>query len=305
MGRGSYTAADWLKLRSSIGLTDAAAVSEIYRNTAGKDAYGSRIADRYSCDSEDSPNATPVIIGFDNTASMGFLAEALAKSGIHRTVLELYKRKPITNPHILCAAVGDCKSDRYPLQITQFEADIRIVEQLLELYLEGGGGGNGGESYNLLWYFAARHTKTDAYRKRKKKGFLFTIGDDCCHPALSGAEVSAVFGDHIAYPLSNEELLREAGEQYEIFHIHIENPRSADPEIYRRWQKCLPGRAARIKTVDIGRLPELIVSLIRLAQGETANSILKSLDQQTAENLAPLLAAIQIRPAEDRNTILF
>lgn len=305
MGRGSYTAADWVKLSSSIGLTDAAAVNEIYRNTAGKDTCGCWSVDRYSCDSEDSPNATPVIIGFDDTASMGFLAAALAKSGIHRTVLELYKSKTITNPHILCAAVGDCKSDRYPLQITQFEADIRIVEQLLELYLEGGGGGNGGESYNLLWYFAARHTKTDAYRKRKKKGFLFTIGDDCCHPALSGAEISAVFGDHTAYSLSNEELLREAGEQYEIFHIHLEDPRFANPEIYRKWQKYLPGRVSRIKAVDIGLIPELIVSLIRLTQGETANSILKSLNQREAEKLAPSLAAIQIKPAEDQNTISF
>ena len=37
----------------------------------------------------------------------------------------------------IIAAIGDSKSDLGPLQVTQFEADIRIAEQLLDLWLKG------------------------------------------------------------------------------------------------------------------------------------------------------------------------
>jgi hypothetical protein len=82
---------------------------------------------RESRDSEDSPESTPVIIGFDVTASMGYLAKELALHSMNEIIKHLYKAKPITNPHILCAAIGDSLADKYPLQVTQFEADIRII----------------------------------------------------------------------------------------------------------------------------------------------------------------------------------
>ena len=179
MGRGSYTAGDWAKLRNSKGLVKNNPVENVFTGRAAKQAYDcANITVRESRDSVDSPMSTPVIIGFDVTASMGYLAQELAVNAVNRAVLTLYDRKPISNPQILCSAVGDARCDTSPLQVTQFESDIRMISQLTELWLEGGGGGNGGESYNLLWYFAAVHTRTDCFEKRGGKGFLFTIGDD-------------------------------------------------------------------------------------------------------------------------------
>ena len=196
MGRGSYTASDWASLRKKEMLSVTSDVKKIYKNTVASDYYNCRfIKMRESIDSEDSPESLPIILGFDVTGSMEFLAKELAVNSLSKAIIALYQKSIVKSPHIMCAAIGDCKSDNYPLQVTQFEADIRINQQLLELCLEGGGGGNNGESYNLLWYFAAKHTITDAHRKRNEKGILITIGDDFCHPELSVSEIKQFFND--------------------------------------------------------------------------------------------------------------
>ena len=305
MGRGSYTASDWANLRNSKGLTKNNTAENIFTGKTVYSAYSSRnITTRESRDSEDSPKSTPIIIGFDVTASMGYLAKELATNAIHKTVMSLYKEKPILNPHVLCAAIGDCLSDTNPLQVTQFEADIRIIKQLTELYLEGGGGGNGGESYNLLWYFAAKHTKTDAYEKRNKKGFLFTIGDDRCHDQLSVGNIKNVFGEDVFYNYSNEELLSMTCEKYHVFHINIESNNSHDKNVFHSWQKLMSGYCTEIHIKDVELLAELIVSIISVTKGSTVNDTLKKLDQDVAERLSRAMAFINIKK-EKTKTITF
>ncbi|MBQ9762733.1 MAG: hypothetical protein IJV82_06645 [Oscillospiraceae bacterium] len=303
MGRGSYTASDWLRLSNSRGFSSAGSATVIFRKSAPNPGMDCRfIRTRCARDSLEHPNSTPVILGFDVTASMGFLAEEIAKNGLNAAIMSILSLKPITDPQILCAAIGDCRSDNSPIQVTQFESDIRIVQQLLELHLEGGGGGNGGESYNLLWHFAAQHTAIDSMEKRGQKGFLFTIGDDKCHSGLFPAEIHRVFGDRVTYSRSNEVLIQEAGKRYHIFHIHLDRGQEGD-EIFSDWQHWLPGRVARLRIQDVGLIADLIVSLIRIVSGESTNSILKSLDQRTAERLAPALAPIRL--VRNSETITF
>ena len=301
MGRGSYRASDWAKLRSSISTSVSA--EEIYANRIkaltplsdihSKETEGCKQI-RESRDSEDSPESTPVIIGFDVTASMGYLAKELALNSMNKIITNLYKEKPISNPHILCAAIGDSRADKYPLQVTQFEADIRIIEQLIDLYLEGGGGGNGGESYNLLWYFAAKHTKADCFEKRSKKGYLFTIGDDASLGNLSPAEIKRIFNDDVQYVLSDEELLRKAEKNYNVFHIVIENEQADEEKIFRKWQELMPGKVTVINKKDISFLADIIFAIISVSEGKTANEALKSMDQDKAEKAAESLAYIEV-----------
>ena len=198
MGRGSYRATDWAALRSSRKLSGDSTEVQIFDSKAANASNRSNyIKLRESRDNPDSPRSTPVIIGFDVTASMGYLAKEIATNSLNNMISQILANKAVTDPQVLCAAIGDVKSDKYPLQVTQFESDIRMVRQLMTLCLEGGGGGNDGESYNLLWYFASRHTSTDCHEKRHKKGLLFTIGDDKCHADLSRSEIFNAFGDNV------------------------------------------------------------------------------------------------------------
>lgn len=299
MGQGSYTASDWNKLRSSFGAEKKA--EQIFKGSSTQSASLKNVV-REARDNADSPQSTPVIIGFDVTTSMGFLAEELALHALNRAIMYLYEHKPISFPQVLCCAIGDSKSDQIPLQVTQFESDIRIIKQLTGLYLEGGGGGNGGESYHLAWYFAANRTRTDCWEKRKQKGILITIGDDRCHKLLTRNEIARVFGDSPAYDLSDSELLAAAEEKYHVFHISIDKGMPGENKIFSDWNALMPGRTAVISKKNIACLAELIFALISVAEGKTHNEALRSVDQSAAEIIADALAPISMT---DQNIISF
>lgn len=170
MGHGSYQSKDWDRLRTARNINDSSTVQDLYQSRSLKGPLNPyKVKYRESCDSMDNPASTAIIVGLDVTGSMGYLSEEIAKGALNRTMLEIYEKKPVTSPHIMFQAIGDSKSDTAPLQVTQFEADIRIVEQLLDVYFEGRGGGNGGESYLLYGILQLSIRKSTAMRREKKK----------------------------------------------------------------------------------------------------------------------------------------
>ena len=161
MGTGRWSERDWSNY-SQRNIKGRERVEDIYRArriNPNLDPHGIKV--RESCDSYDNPNSTPIIIGLDVTGSMGFILDNMAREGLRDLATDIYNKKPISDPHLMFMGIGDVKYDRAPLHVTQFEADIRIAEQLTQIYLEKGGGGNSCESYTLPWWFAAMHTKTD------------------------------------------------------------------------------------------------------------------------------------------------
>ena len=289
MGHGSYRSSDWSKLKSSRNITSSSTVSDLYKSKempSWLNPYGMKY--RESCDSMDNPASTAIIIGLDATGSMGYLSEEIAKNALNRTMLEIYEKKPVTNPHIMFQAIGDSKSDRAPLQVTQFEADIRIAEQLLDVYFEGRGGGNGGESYLLSWYFASRHTKIDCFDKRKKKGFLFTIGDERCHEDLTTSEMQRVFGETVE-DCTSRGLYEEASEKYEIFHIVMKAGSYKYQKSGESWKALIGNRAIELDPEDLDILPELLVGLMQRVDGKSIEEIVSQWTGKASEVVKKIL----------------
>ena len=288
MGHGSYTASDWSKLKQSRGIGSGSDVSQLFTNRKMDDRYDPRfIHMRESCDSADSPESTPIILAFDDTGSMGYLAEEIAKNALNNTITQIYAKQPVTNPHVLCAAFGN-HQDMAPLQVTQFEADIRVVEQLLDLWIEQGGSGYSGDTY--VWYFAAKHTKTDSFDKRGRKGFLFTLGDDYCSRKLDGAVIQKIFNDD-ERDYTVEELIRMAGEKYEVFHI-ITKPLS--PWTVERWKRTLPGRVAVVDANSMPYLAQVITSIMQLSGGKPRAEVLAQWDGAVKDAVSHAVQSIAL-----------
>lgn len=227
---------------------------------------------RESRDSADNPESTPIIVALDVTGSMGMIADKIAKSGLGQLFQGIIDRKPVKFPHLMFMGIGDAACDRAPLQVSQFEADNRIVDQLTKIWLEGGGGGNSHESYDLAWYFAGRRTSHDAMLKRGKRGYLFTVGDEEPPEHLTIAELKRVFGDTglgEAHGVTKAaDSLLEARRLYDVFHVIIEQGDYASghgDRVKTRWRETLGQNV--IHLADYHVLAETVVSAIQVREG--------------------------------------
>jgi len=181
------------------------------------------ILKRESRDSEAHPNAIPVQLYLDVTGSMGHIPHEMIKDGLP-TLMGSLIQNGVGDVALMFGCIGDHECDSVPLQVAQFESgDAELDMWLTRSYLEGGGGGNAGESYLLAWYFAANHVSTDAFEKRGQKGFVFTIGDEPCLKNLPVSAVKHIMGDTAVGQgnFSAQDLLAAAQEQNHVYHIHI------------------------------------------------------------------------------------
>src|SRR5436190_1286827 len=148
---------------------------------------------RESRDSDAHPESHAVAVLFDVTGSMQTVPRILQQN-LPKLMGLLIRKGYLEHPQILIGAIGDATCDAAPLQVGQFESGIEIEEDLGKLFLEGGGGGQVTESYELAMYFMARHTSTDCLLKRSKRGYLFIIGDEAPYPKVKRQEVQRLLG---------------------------------------------------------------------------------------------------------------
>lgn len=281
MGNARWDSTDWASYAKT---TSTKKIDDVFKSSAIVDdlnPYGVKM--RESRDSLLNPQSTAIIVGLDVTGSMGMIADVMAKQGLGVMVEEILARKPVTDPHIMVAGIGDAYCDRSPLQITQFEADISIAKQLEKIWLEKGGGGNNFESYNLPWYFAAKHTSIDCFEKRGKKGYLFTVGDEEAPAALLKNQISKIFGDGVEKDYSTEELLNMVSKMYHVFHIVVEEGSYASSNMSRvmkSWTNLLGQRVLRLSNHK--NLAEVVVSAIEVNEGKDVNSVAGSWSGDTS-----------------------
>ncbi|NEA21362.1 hypothetical protein [Actinomadura bangladeshensis] len=226
------------------------------------DPFG--VAVRESRDSADHPESLAIGVLFDVTGSMGTVPRTL-QSKLPDLLGLLLRKGYVRDPHILFGAVGDATCDRAPLQIGQFEADNRMDDDLGKILLEGGGGGQMRESYELGMYFMARHTAIDCFEKRGKRGYLFMIGDELAYPKAKRREIAKVIGEERAKDVPIAELVRELQRKYDVYFIIPEGAyHSGSRELADFWRGLLGQNVLYLD--DLDAVCETIALTIGLAE---------------------------------------
>ena len=217
---------------------------------------------RESRDSKDNPNSTPIILGVDVTGSMGNLADIVSKTLLGQIFSRILNEKIVPDPQVMIMGIGDAECDKQPLQVSQFESDLTITKWLEMLFLERGGGGNAGESYNLAHYFAAKMTSTDSFEKRKKKGFLFTIGDEPPLLRLRKSDVKKHFDWDESEDIGSAHLYKQASEKYHVFHIILAQDRKSSLQSVKNIWETVMDDEHIIVNIDYNMLSDQIIDCI-------------------------------------------
>ena len=233
MGGGSWTTdmftsystvTKGAKLNSRGVLDTSMSNQEMFKAKSVDKALNPYNVTRECRDSEEHPNTIPVILALDVTGSLGQAAVEIAKK-LNVIMTKLYDQ--VEDVEFMIMGIGDLYCDEGPIQISQFESDIRIAEQLDKLWFEFGGGGNLSESYTAAWYMGSRHCDLDCW-KRGKKGIIITMGDERLNPCLEEQPLMLQTGDDLEADVETKNLYAEASEKFDIYHIQVDHGRSWD-----------------------------------------------------------------------------
>lgn len=287
MGGSSFSFSDWgststsMKDKSTDQIYNARSLDDSINPSKMKGGM------RESCDSDANPNSTAIIIGLDFTGSMHTIPDYMIKEGLGGLFKEIYDRKPVSDPQVLFCGIGDYDARDYaPFQPGQFESQCDLlINGLTKFWLRGCfGGGNGYESYDIPYYFAANHTKIDCMDKRGKKGFIFTIGDEPPPEKLSRNAVYDLFGDKVEADIPFDKIIDDVCKSYIPFHIVIEEGshvrNSGLDSVLSPWRNLLGEHA--IVCSDYTKISEIITSILEVQNGRQKSDIINSWDGSTA-----------------------
>lgn len=277
MGRGYYSYDDATMRSITKGYASASVGAVFTQKTINSSMDPHSAVMREARDSEEHPNSLAIILGLDVTGSMGSIPHHLVKEGLPKIVSTIMQRG-ISDPQILFLGIGDHECDDFPLQVGQFESSDELMEKwLLDVFLEGGGGGNDGESYLLAWYFAANHTSIDCFEKRGEKGFVITIGDEPTLPSISKESLRKIMGSEQSQTVSAKSLLEKVREKYHVLHFHILQTRSGSRQsVIDDWKGYLDQDLITVKNHE--ELP------VKIAEAILARTDTKNTDDSISEN---------------------
>lgn len=221
---------------------------------------------RESRDSVAHPDSLAIAVLFDVTGSMGTVPRVL-QTKLGALMRLLIQKGYVDDPQVLFGAVGDAYTDRVPLQIGQFESGLEMDDDLGRIFLEGGGGGQVHETYELGVYFMAHHTTIDCYDKRGKKGYLFTIGDEKPYEVVRKQHVQQHIGGRLERDVGTDEVVAAVLQKYEYFHIIPTNTyHGQKTEVQQTWRDLLGERVLILN--DESAVCETIAMTIGLCEGK-------------------------------------
>ena len=282
MGGGSWTKKDYTTYRSTAGysvdsttgrmLSGDITAKQMFKQNSINSSLNPFSVIRECCDTEEHPNTIPVILALDVTGSMGPAAMEVAKA-LNPIMTDLYNS--VKDIEFMIMGIGDLEYDDAPIQVSQFESDVRIAKWLDKIYFEAGGGGNSYESYTAAWWIGAKQTKLDCW-KRGKKGIIITLGDEPLNPYLPISSLGNTVGNVFQNTknIDTVELYNEVKEKYDIYHIAVD-----DSHTSYKWY------ADRINE-SFGKLlgDNLKVSTINALSVTIASIIKESVNKQATEN---------------------
>ena len=140
------------------------------------------------------------------------------------------------DPAISFCAFGDTSSDKAPLQVSDFGQGSQIDQMISKLFLEGGGGANLHESYELVAYFYLTYCELI----NVQLSYFFITGDEYYYNEILSFVIEEVTGLKPEIDsFKSHEIWQRLLKKFNVFHLHKPYPGSEDDKIKQQWVNTL------------------------------------------------------------------
>ena len=211
-------------------------------NSFGVSSYSASRFTSTSLDSSMLPNGKileskakhPIIVMLDVTGSnINFARVVYDKLPMFYGQIE--QKGYLEDFEISFCAVGDAYTDDYPLQIGSFAKGIELDSWIEKIVLEGCGGGQTKESYELAAYYLYQKTKFTV----GSEPIIFFIGDEAPYPTVNPNQAEHFGMECPEGGVNAFALLRKKVKDNVFMLLNKYQGRYDDEDIVNTWEKLL------------------------------------------------------------------
>lgn len=204
---------------------------------------------------------SPLVIACDVTGSMKEWPVTIFEK---LPLLDLELKEYLEDPKISFAAIGDAYSDKYPLQVQKFSSGKDLVDRLKALIIEGNGGGQVQESYDLAALYYARNIKMP---KAIKPIFIF-IGDEGLYEMVDKEQAEKWAKTTIEGKMTTKKAIDELKNKYSVYMVRKlydeggeDRMTETDKKLQKQWESYL-GADHVVILPEARRVVDVILGII-------------------------------------------
>lgn len=239
--------------------------------------------------------ANPLMILCDVTGSMGEWPKVIFSK---LPYLEVEGKNYLGEDLEMCfGAIGDAYTDQYPLQIRPFSKGTALKDRMLELQIEGGGGGQLSESYELAALYAVHNVEMP----NAIKPILIMIGDEKPYTFVDSDQAQTWAKVSLEKRLSTEKVFEQLKAKFSVYLIRKPYGRDAsssgnsisseDREIRAQWIELL-GADRVVDLPEAGRVVDVIFGILAQETGRVNYFRSEIEGRQTSEQVATVYKSL-------------
>jgi len=200
--------------------------------------------------------------------------------------------KYLQNPSISFCAIGDHTSDDVPLQCSEFGQGKGVDQLLSKMFLEGGGGDNQHESYELSAFFYQEHCSL----RNHDYPFFFVTGDEGYWDQIQEKALSGVLGSKLGKNIKAIDVWKKLQTKYNVFLIKkaFWNT-NYEYGILTQWQGAL-GMERVLEITSPKACIDIMLGAIAITTGTSLDQYIKDMKQreQTNERIEEVVKALKL-----------
>lgn len=222
---------------------------------------------RWSEEKLKSTTKNPIVFALDDTGSMGDWVYVIYDK-LPMFYGQIMQQEYLEEPCISFCAIGDHNCCTAPLQVSEFGSGVELDQLISKLYLEGNGGGNEHESYELAAYFYLKQTELID----SEYPFFFVTGDEGYFEKLNKSTIKEFLDiedkeDNNKY-YDSHSLWQQLMNKYNVF--HIKKPyiaKSYENKIIKQWEATLSSERVLVME-EPKAVIDIILGLIALTSSK-------------------------------------